>query len=348
MEEIERKLFSKRKQNHIDLASSSQFENKPRINLMDYFDYEPLMTNNVVEAGDLSQTFLNKTISYPFLISSMTASGEDSTEINKVLAQTAKHYNLPFALGSCRKFLFNNEADESMLVRDELGDGPLLANLGIAQVEELVESKELSRINKMMQVLNADALYIHINPMQEIHQEEGDRYWSSPIELISKLVEEVDYPVLVKEVGQGMGPRSLETLLNLNIYGIDSASLGGTNFTYLEKLRGKNKRFNGFIEKRDWNGASSIGHSIPEMINFLKNINNSDKVIILSGGVRSPEDAFLYKQLLGEENSLIGMAYPFLQAAQNGLPAVQEFFESFLYEYLIFNKFLHLKDKYNK
>lgn len=344
MEELGRERFSQRKQHHIDLASKSQYSYGSRVNLMDYFNYEPLITNNVVESTDLGQTFLGKTISYPFLISSMTASGQESNQINQILAKAANHYNLPFALGSCRKFLFDDRADESMLVREELGAGPLLANLGIAQVEELIQKNELHRINLMMSALEADALYIHINPMQEIYQAEGDRYWSTPINLIGKLTEEIDYPIFIKEVGQGFGPQSLKQLLKLNIAGIDSASLGGTNFTYLEKLRGST--FSDEENQGHWDGPCLIGHSIPEMIKFFKEANLKGKTIILSGGVRTAEEAFLYKNLLGVPSSLIGMAYPFLKAAGNGFTGVQEFFESFLYQYLIFNKFLHLKKEF--
>jgi isopentenyl-diphosphate delta-isomerase len=118
-----------------------------------------------------------------------------------------------------------------------MGDQPLYINLGIAQIEQLLNNNDSVRIKELINKLDADGLIIHVNPMQEWLQPEGDRFRQSPIDTIKRVIDIADFKIIVKEVGQGMGPASLKSLLALPLEAIDFAANGGTNFALLEILR---------------------------------------------------------------------------------------------------------------
>src|SRR5690606_18585640 len=106
---------------------------------------------------------------------------------------------------------------------------PFYANLGIAQIEVLLEERAIERVHALVERLGADGLIIHVNPLQEWFQPEGDRLRVSPLETIQRFLEIAPYPVIVKEVGQGMGPASLRALLTLPLAAVEFGAFGGTN-----------------------------------------------------------------------------------------------------------------------
>ena len=147
-----------------------------------------------------------------------------------------------WALGSCRPLL----EDEALLpdfdLRPILGEGtPFYANLGTAQVEYLLERGEAHRITALVKRLRASGLIVHVNPLQEWVQPGGDRFHCPPIETIEKLLDETNLNIIVKEVGQGLGPKSLKALMALPLSAIDFGGLGGTNFSRVESLRRRRK-----------------------------------------------------------------------------------------------------------
>jgi len=214
-------------------------------------------------------------------------------------------------LGSCRSIIDTNYRFEDFDVRQYLGDElPLMANLGIAQVEELLEKKAIDKIIKLIEALKADGLFVHVNPLQELLQPEGDVYKKPPVETIEELCELVDFPVFVKEVGQGMGPGSLEAILKTKVAGIEFGAHGGTNFSMVELLR---NQVGAMDQMKDWAG---IGHSVEEMIVFLNNMDPAllkDKEIIISGGLNPLKGYFLLQKM--KHPAVIGMAYAFLKSA---------------------------------
>ena len=169
------------------------------------------------------------------------------------------------------------------------------------------------QITDLLAKLDADGLIVHINPLQEWFQPEGDRLKSSPIETLTKLCSVINIKIIVKEVGQGLGPKSLKALLDLPIDAIELAAFGGTNFTKLEQIRGENlENYSSFVK---------IGHTADEMISFLnalrkENINYRKKEIIISGGVENILDGFYLLENLNF-NSVIGQAKNFLKHAEN-------------------------------
>lgn len=306
--------LASRKGDHIELAQKA----RTAIDDIDSrFNYEPMFFAHPKSDDTWNTKFLGFNFNYPVWVSSMTGGTDHAKNINLNLAKLCGEFKLGMGLGSCRSLLSDKSRLSEFAVKKYMPSQPLFANIGIAQVEELIETGEEYKLHEMVKVVEADGLIIHINPLQEWFQPEGDRYKKSPLETLTKILEKTSYPVIVKEVGQGMGPRSLRALLELPIAGIELASFGGTNFTLLEKLRGeKDNTREGFIH---------IGHTAHEMVEFLNALPARNKEIIISGGIKSMLDGYALKTKL-KTNSVIGMASAFLEPALGDYETLRNYF----------------------
>ena len=215
---------------------------------------------------------------------------------------------------------------------------PLYANLGVAQVEELRQKNKLSDIHRVVEALKSDGLIIHVNPLQEWYQPGGDIFSVSPLETISEFVASSPYPVMVKEVGHGMGPSSLKALMQLPLMAIEFAAFGGTNFSVLEARRA------GDLAPH---GLAHVGHTTQEMLGFVKNIlatesNLKCRQFIISGGVQDVLNGHaLTAQLPGL--ALFGMAAKVLEHAQGDYENLRSWMQTQLNEYAMARAFLHVK-----
>lgn len=309
-------MHEQKKKDHIELTAKAQikkYENDKR------FNYEPLLSAHPTKEFDISSTFLGKTIKAPFFVSSMTGGHGKAREINQNLALLCREFSLGMGLGSCRPLLENDRYFADFNLREILGNElPFFANLGVAQLEKFIENKNTSKIFDLMESLRVDGLIIHVNPLQEWFQVEGDRFKERPIETISKFCElnsNKKYKLIVKEVGQGMGPKSLDALLNLKIDAIELAGFGGTNFSKLEMLRNE-KGIN-----TEYEALVKLGHTPLEMIKILnelleKNPTYGQKQIIISGGVENFLDGFYLRESLNF-SSVIGQARNYIKVAKN-------------------------------
>jgi isopentenyl-diphosphate delta-isomerase len=228
-------------------------------------------------------------------------------------------------LGSCRQLLFSDEYLPDFDIRDILGpDLPLYANLGIAQLEQLIRDKETDRIEALVVKLRADGLIVHVNPLQEAMQPEGDKFRVPPLETISALLELYGHHIIVKEVGQGMGPESLRALMQLPIDAIEFAAAGGTNFAKLELLR-KSEEARMLFEK-----IAAVGHSATEMVHFSRQITDElgekclVKQLIISGGIQNFLDGY-YLVRTSPLPAVYGQASGFLKHAQQDYTTLRDF-----------------------
>ena len=342
MEKLERDdpTAAERKKDHIQLAFESQVE---RAALDPRFSYEPMLAAHP-ERGSLRQiSFLGKTLRSPLWVSSMTGGTKMAHTINHNLARACRDFGMGMGLGSCRALLYDDHHLADFDVRRLIGDDlPLFANLGIAQLEELLDLGALDRLRKLIDKLQADGLIVHVNPLQEWLQPEGDRFRYPPVETIARLLEKVDFPVIVKEVGQGFGRESLRTLLQMPLAAIDFAANGGTNFAKLELLRSDPQKQEIFSK------LALVGHSAEEMVDLTNELVRElgqdlrCKQIIVSGGIPHFLDGYYLINRLSL-TAIYGQASAFLRHARDEYEQLYRYVDNQVQGLELANAFLTIK-----
>lgn len=311
--------LSKRKKDHIDLA----FHSRTDISEEDTrFNYEPLLTAHPSKDSEPFE-FLGKSMRLPIWVSSMTGGTGDAGYINRNLAKACAEFGLGMGLGSCRPLLESDEFFEDFNLRPLIGkEAPFYANLGVAQVDDLLQRHKENEIVNLVERLQADGLIVHVNPLQEWLQPEGDHFQRPPIDTIRELLEKTDLDLIVKEVGQGMGPASLTELLRLPIRAIEFGAFGGTNFAKLELLRSSEAK------KEFLAPVSKIGHTAEQMTEMINGIVLREEVrcqgLIISGGITNFLDGYY---LIEKANlpAIYGQASTFLRYAKESYDALQDF-----------------------
>ena len=184
---------SDRKKDHIELAFESVVKNQD-----ERFYYEPLFSGH--PQGELEPVqFAGKEMKAPLWVSSMTGGTKEAGTINRNLAKACGQFGLGMGLGSCRIILKDDEYLPDFQLRKEMGDYPLYANLGVAQLEELFDAGEEKLVAELIKRTETDGLIIHVNPLQEWLQPEGDVFKASPLDIIKRTLD-LDVKVIVKEV----------------------------------------------------------------------------------------------------------------------------------------------------
>lgn len=184
---------------------------------------------------DLRASLLGRPLRAPLLISSMTGGAQRSAAINRHLAEAAQALGIAMAVGSQRVALRGaNDHGLTRELRRLAPDVPLLANLGAAQ---LLGSQGLDNARRAVDMLQADALIVHLNPLQEMLQTEGDRDWRGVLEAIAEAAQALGVPLVVKEVGAGISARVAVQLVAAGVQVIDVAGAGGTSWAAVEAER---------------------------------------------------------------------------------------------------------------
>lgn len=308
-----------RKLDHIQLAFDADMANhRPDTRFL----YEPMLSGHPETDMDLSISFLGKKLNAPIWVSSMTGGTEMAFDINHRLAESCARYRLGMGLGSCRPLLENLNRLKDFNIRPIIGnDLPLYANLGIAQIENIIAQGKIDDVLTLVDRLQADGLIVHVNPLQEWLQPEGDKIKTPPLETLQNFLSSVAFPVIVKEVGQGMGLNSIKSVLNLPIAAFELAAHGGTNFSKLELLRAKDD------QGETYASISGIGHNLEDMIDWINNIADESgaeincREIIVSGGIKDFLDGYYWTQKL-KLPSVYGQASMFLKYAKESQEAL--------------------------
>ena len=269
---------------------------------------------------DLSTTFLGKKIGAPLLISSMTGGTELAQTINYRLADAAQYYKIAMGVGSQRVAVENPELADTFAVRRRAPDILLFANMGAVQLNYNYGLEECQR---SIDLLEADALILHLNPLQECIQTEGDTNFKGLLDKISKLCYKLPVPVIAKEVGNGISGVMAIKLLEAGVSAIDVAGAGGTSWAKIEGERAKNAK-----QRRLGTTFADWGLPTAECIVNVRTA--APKVpLIASGGLRNGLD--IAKAIaLGAD--IAGLAWPLLQAAAESEAAVNELVEVLIAE----------------
>jgi isopentenyl-diphosphate delta-isomerase len=314
-----------RKRDHIELAFQAQIES---ISLDSRFDYEPLLSAHPAPGQLEPMRFLGKQLRAPIWVSSMTGGTQWAGTINHNLARACRDFGMGMGLGSCRSLLRSDDHLADFDVRSTIGhELPLFANLGVAQVDELLHTGQIDLVRRLIDRLQADGLILHVNPLQEAMQPEGDRFRRPALHTIEALLEAVEFPVIVKEVGQGMGPQSLEALFRLPLAAIDFGASGGTNFAMLELLRADAAKREAFAP------LAFVGHSAADMVATANRIVASRgeqlacRQVIISGGIRHFLDGYFLTEKLALP-AVYGQASAFLRHARGDYGELATFVEN--------------------
>jgi isopentenyl-diphosphate delta-isomerase len=230
------KDIEKRKEEHINLCLQEGVE----YHISTGFDQFHFLHNALPELDldeiNTSTTFLNKHLSFPFLIEAMTGGCRRAEKINKSLAEIAEQEKVAFSVGSQRAMVEYPMLTKTYYVRDVAPTIPILANIGAPQLKQYTKEVLESIVSK----IEANALTIHLNPLQEAIQPEGQAYYKGVLARITKVVEWLDVPIIVKETGAGISRDVAKRLKNVGIAWIDVAGAGGTSWSLIEYHRNKN------------------------------------------------------------------------------------------------------------
>jgi isopentenyl-diphosphate Delta-isomerase len=269
---------------------------------------------------DISTKFLGKTLGAPLLISSMTGGTDQARTINRRLAEAAQAYGLAMGVGSQRVAIEQDQTQDSFRVRDLAPDILLFANLGAVQLNYGYGSEQCQRA---VDIVEADALILHINPLQECIQPQGDRNFSGLLQKIEQVCSKLTVPVIAKEVGNGISAHLAQQLIDVGVRAIDVAGAGGTSWSLVESARADN-------ELQRQLGRTFADWGLPTAA-CLVQIRQSQLEIplIASGGLRNGLDV---AKAIGLGADLAGLALPFLTAADHSSAAVTDLVELLLAE----------------
>jgi isopentenyl-diphosphate delta-isomerase len=260
---------------------------------------------------DCTRTFLGRKLGAPLLISCMTGGTPEATRINRCLARVAARFDLAMGLGSGRALLESPETLESFDVRDNAPGILLFANLGAVQLNKGYDAAACARLVGM---LRADALVLHLNPLQEALQPEGDTNFRGLIGRIADVCANVSFPVVVKEVGWGIGPSEVRALFDAGVRAVDVAGAGGTSWSEVERYRlAEPWRARVAAAFADWGIPSA--KALVEARRVAP-----DGLLIASGGLRSGVDV---AKAIALGADLAGIAGPFVRAADQGPEAAE-------------------------
>lgn len=271
-------ITNKRKKEHIELCLTDKVEFKEKTNGFDNYEFKHFALTEIdLEEITFSTKFFNKKINYPFLISCMTGGTSEAENINSRLADVASAMNIILGVGSQRQALEDNKFHNSYkVIRKKAQNIPILGNIGAAQ---LAKKTTLDQIKRLADMIEADAMVVHLNPVQELLQPEGEIEFSGLRKKITKLVKELKMPVIVKEVGSGISKEAAKILLESGVKGIDVAGAGGTSWAGVELLRSKSSDDSVF-----WDWGLPTSFCIREVASLKKKFNFT---LIGSGGINS-------------------------------------------------------------
>ncbi|UCE44521.1 MAG: type 2 isopentenyl-diphosphate Delta-isomerase, partial [Candidatus Bathyarchaeota archaeon] len=267
------------------------------------------------EKINLSTIIFDHKFSAPLVVGAMTGGVREATEINRAIAEAVEESGLGMGVGSQRAAIEDPGRENTFAVtREKAPTAFLMANIGGPQLVRGYGAKEAK---KAIDMIDANALAIHLNPLQETIQLEGETNYRGILKKIGEIAEAVDVPVIVKETGAGISAEEAEMLEAAGIAGIDVAGVGGTSWAAVEYHRAKRDR----DELRQRLGKAFWDWGIPTVASLVETVQSVNVPVIASGGVRSGIDV---AKALSLGASLTSIALPILPLATEGEEEVKK------------------------
>jgi isopentenyl-diphosphate delta-isomerase len=258
----------------------------------------------------LSTSFLGKKFSAPLIVGAMTGGTEEATKINASIAEAVEKLHLGMGVGSQRAAIEDKKLEKTYAIaRKKAPTAFLIANIGGVQ---LVHGYGLKEVKKVVEMIDADAVALHLNAVQEAVQPEGQTSFKGVLAKIGEIAGELDKPVIVKETGCGISAEDAKALEAAGVKAIDVGGVGGTSFAAVEYYRSTNLNNMGEIFW-DW--------GIPTAVSLIETTQSVKIPVIASGGVRSGLDI---AKSLALNASLASISQPMLETAVKGTKETEE------------------------
>ncbi len=305
----------KRKNEHLHICINDNVETHDTL-LSTIHPIHRSLPELTIDEIDTSTIFLKQHIHYPFFISCMTGGSRKAYTMNKRFAEAAQQFGIPVGLGSIRILLENNALLPDFQLKNIAPSVPLLANLGAAQLLSI----HISELQDMLKELKADAIVLHLNPAQELCQENGERNFRGIQEAIHEYIHQSEVPVIIKETGMGIHPKEIQLLLGYGASYVDIAGAGGSNWARIELQRyaSNTVQKNKVLQKSYFAAYDNWGH--PTGLLLLASYGIERR--IASGGIRNAHD-ILVSLLLGA--TMAGLALPIVRSASISQKALETF-----------------------
>ncbi len=295
--------ITERKSNHIRINLEQDVESGLTTGLERFRFLHQALPELDLEKVDLSQELFGKKVAAPILISSMTGGTDEAAKINQVLAKAAQEARVAMGVGSQRAALEQPTLESTFKVRHLAPDVLLFANLGAVQLNY---GYGIQHCLRAVEMIEADALVLHFNALQEAVQPEGDTRFAGLLSKVEEICKRLPVPVIAKEVGWGFSTKAARLLAGAGIAGIDVAGAGGTSWSQVEMHRAKS-------ESQARLAAAFIDWGIPTADSILQVRRGGPNLkIFASGGLRTGIDI---AKCIALGAVLGGMAGPFLKAA---------------------------------
>nr|WP_200828282.1 type 2 isopentenyl-diphosphate Delta-isomerase [Mycobacterium sp. 3519A] len=309
-----------RKRRHIDVCLSEAVDFQSVTTGLERYrlPYNAL-TQTDLGSVDLSTEFLGVPLRAPVLIGAMTGGAELSETINRNLAVAAQQLGVGMMLGSQRIMLDKGAASSSFRVRDVAPDVLLIGNIGLAQLNAVMAPDLVTALDHV----GANALAVHTNPLQEAMQHEGDTDFSGSVARLRDIAGSIGFPVMLKEVGHGIGAAAAAELVDSPIAAVDVAGAGGTSWARVEQfVRYGEIRYPALAE---W--GIPTAEALVEVRHMLPDVS-----IVASGGIRTGMDA---AKALAMGADAVAVARPLLAPAIESPAAVADWLQRFIDELLV-------------
>jgi len=271
-----------RKQDHIQICLEKNVQARHATNgFEDVFFVHKALPEIEKDKINLSTVAFNHNFSAPLIVGAMTGGTPKAMKINSIIAETVEEMRLGMGVGSQRAAIEDPKLEKTFsIVREKAPTAFLVANIGCPQLVQGYGAKEAK---KAVDMIEADALAIHLNPLQEVVQPEGETNYTGALEKIGEITKALDIPVIVKETGAGMAAEEAKMLESVGVAGIDVAGVGGTSWAAVEYHRAKETQ----DKSRQRLGEVFWDWGIPTAISVAEVTQSVSLTIIASGGVRT-------------------------------------------------------------